>query len=196
MSNSILPITLLSLSYFLGAIPFALLFAKVKNINLRKEGSGNLGASNVFRVMGATYGTLVFILDAAKGWLPCFLSIHFFTNFFWLHVACGAMAILGHSFTCFAQFKGGKGVATAAGMILALNPFIFLIICPTTLITIKITRYVAPCSLLASLAIPVLFYYFKSPLPYIISTSLISILIFWRHRSNIKRLINGKENKI
>lgn len=196
MSNWLPSFTLIFISYFLGAIPFALIFAKMKNINLRKEGSGNLGASNVFRVMGATYGCLVFILDAAKGWLPCFLAIKMFPHHAWLHVFCGAMTIIGHSFTCFAQFKGGKGVATAAGMILALNPLIFLIVFPSTILAIKITRYVAPCSLCASLMMPFLFYFFNNPTAYTLVTSLISLLIFWRHKDNIKRLFSGKENKI
>eukprot|EP01047_Picozoa_sp_COSAG01_P064931 COSAG01_NODE_8676_length_2701_cov_1.212529_3_plen_197_part_00 len=196
MSNTSIILLLNLFAYLIGSVPFGLIIAKFKNIDIRNTGSGNIGASNVFRVIGPFYGTCVFILDTAKGWLPTYLSIQVLPQQYWAHILIGAATVIGHSYTCFAKFKGGKGVATAAGMILALNPLIFAIVCPITLISIKITRYVAPCSMIACISIPILFKLLNGATPYILVTSILAVLIVWRHRSNIKRLLKGEENKI
>ncbi|MEK9657933.1 MAG: glycerol-3-phosphate 1-O-acyltransferase PlsY [bacterium] len=188
-------VLLILLSYFLGALPFGLILSKLKGIDIRKVGSGNIGATNVYRNMGKTYGILVFILDALKGWFPTYLALQLTQNP-WLHISIGIIAIVGHSFSIFVTFKGGKGVATAGGMLLALDPLVFLIIFPSTIIAIKLCNYVAPCSIAAAIITPLLLWVFKNPNAYIIPTSILSFMIILKHKSNIIRLIQGKENKL
>ena len=182
-------------TYFLGSIPFALLVSRAKGVDLRSQGSGNLGATNVFRVMGWKFGLLVFLLDGFKGWLPTFLAIQVFDTP-WLHVGVGVMAIIGHILSCFVQFKGGKGAATGLGVLLALNPLVFGILFIIAASLIRITRYVAPVTILCSILAPCLLYYFQSPNPYTFMVTCISIFIILRHTSNIKRLLQGKENRL
>ncbi|RAP33074.1 acyl-phosphate glycerol 3-phosphate acyltransferase [Candidatus Marinamargulisbacteria bacterium SCGC AG-410-N11] len=186
---------LLLLSYFLGSIPFGLICSKYSGVDIRKHGSGNIGATNVFRVMGWKWGVFVFFLDFLKGFLPTFFMVLYYPSFDILHILIGFIAILGHIYTVFASFKGGKGVATAAGMIMALDPIIFLITFVIFIIGFSITRMVAPFSVLCSISVPILFYFFKSPKSYFIFVTCISILIIYHHRSNIKRLLKGKENR-
>lgn len=182
-------------AYLIGSLPFGLMIANVKNCDIRKKGSGNIGASNVYRVMGPGYGICVFILDVFKGFIPTFLCM-ILTNNAWLHIAVGLCSVLGHTFSIFAKFKGGKGVATSAGMLLALHPLVFFIMCPATLIAIKLIKIVAPCSIAAAIITPLLLSYLNAPIAYITFTGVLAIFIIWTHKANIKRLINGEEISI
>ena len=195
MQNYLTIISFILGSYLISSIPFALIISKLKKIDLRKVGSGNLGATNVYRALGLSYALMVFILDAAKGLIPTYLAMYYFINPLW-HVAIGLITIIGHSLSIFVKFKGGKGVATGLGVIMALNPLVAAILAAIGFTSIAITRYVAPTSIICAVIAPILFYYFKSPDEYIIFISLISTLIVFRHKDNIVRMMQGKENKV
>ncbi len=182
-------------TYFISSISFALIAGKLRHINLREVGSGNLGATNVYRALGIKYAVLVFVLDAAKGFLPTFMAMYLFENYV-IHVAVGLVAILGHSLSIYVKFKGGKGVATGLGVVMALNPLVATILAFGGIGSIWITRYVAPVSIVCSIVAPILFYIFQSPIEYTLFICLIAGVIVIRHKDNIIRLIQGKENKL
>lgn len=191
------------LSYLVGSIPFSLLVAKLKGIDLRQVGSGNLGATNAYRALGIRHAVFIFILDALKGFVPTHLalsqSLPYFQGFGeqpLLHVIVGGLAIFGHTFSPFAKFKGGKGVATGLGVILALSPQIFGILFTIGVTLIVITRYVAPVSIVSSILLPFLMWGFGYPKEYWVFTAIVGAYIVYKHRSNIVRLLNGTENKI
>lgn len=184
------------MTYFLGAIPFALLVSRLKGINLREIGSGNIGATNVYRAMGFAYAFLVFLLDAAKGTLPVLAVMKLAPENYLLHVSIGFTAIAAHSLSVFVQFKGGKGAATGLGVLAALNPIVFAILFVIAAILIPTTRYVAPTTILCSILAPILLYYLGSPMPYVTMISIISLFIVIRHKDNIKRLLSGSENRV
>lgn len=197
-------------SYLLGAIPFSLFVARIKGIDLRKTGSGNLGATNVYRALGLPSAILVFFLDALKGFIPTQLALtqaapHIFHGITLtpgigeqplLHVIVGGLAILGHTFSPFVKFKGGKGVATGLGVILALSPQVFGILFTLGITVILITRYVSPVSIVSSILLPFLMWGFGYPKEYWIFTGIVGVYIVYKHRSNIVRFLNGTENKI
>ena len=182
-------------SYILGAIPFALVVSKLKGIDLRSQGSGNLGATNVYRIMGVKYAFFVFFMDGLKAFIPTSLSMMYFENPYF-HVGVGVIAVLAHSFTIFASFKGGKGVASSIGMLFALNPIVMGILLVLGMLIIYITRFVSLASIVGSFLMPFMMYFFNAPVEYIGVISFISLFVIIRHRSNILRLIKGTENKI
>lgn len=183
------------LTYFIGSIPTSLLISKWKGIDLRSQGSGNLGATNVYRVMGVKYALPVFIIDALKGTIPVAVGIILFSNPIY-HIALGFIAVLGHSLSVFVNFKGGKGAATGLGVLLALNPIVFLIVFCVAFTLISLFRYVAPVTLFCCVLTPILLYKFNSPPAYFWFILAICCLIIVRHHSNIKRMLRGEENKI
>ena len=145
--------------------------------------------------MGINYAILVFLCDALKGAIPTYLAVHFLQNSLW-HVVVGFVAIIGHSLSCFINFKGGKGAATGIGVLLALSPIICSIIVLLVAILIKTTRFVAPTTIFCSILTPFLFYILNYPKSYVISLSVLCVFIIYRHKSNIKRILIGKENKV
>ena len=183
-------------AYLIGAIPFGILLSKGSGIDIRKEGSKNIGATNVFRVVGKGWGIFTFTLDALKGFLPSF----FFARLAGVEpvwgVLFGLMAIVGHSFPVYLKFKGGKGVATSAGMLLGVAWQAVAIGFAVWLVTVLISRYVSLASILAAAAVggSVWFVCDKGLLVNILLT-IMSILVIWLHRANIKRLMNGTENR-
>jgi len=203
---SILIIALLS--YVLGSIPWSIILSRiVKGIDIRNYGSGNAGATNVFRVLGWKLGIIVLILDILKGFIATrYLSqiqidpvpLHYQS----LQILAGAMAIAGHIWTIFAGFKGGKGVGAGAGMLLGLNPVAALSCICIFIIVLLITRIVSISSMIAAISFPLILVLIKnctnqlvtSPLIYF--SAILALLIIFTHRTNIKRLINGKENRI
>ena len=195
MPNYLLIASIIIGSYLISSIPFALVISKFNNVDLRKVGSGNLGATNVYRALGFKLAVFVFILDAAKGLFPTYLAMAIFNQASW-HVGVGLITILGHSLSVFVQFKGGKGVATGLGVIMALNPTVAAILAVVGFSSIAITRYVAPTSIVCAVAAPFLFYFFNSPVEYTLFISFISSVIVIRHKDNIMRLIQGTENKV
>lgn len=186
---------LLVAGYLFGSIPFGLIIAKIYQINLRDIGSGNPGATNMFRAAGWVPGSVVLILDALKAFIPTYMAMTLLPQAS-IHILVGLTTIIGHSFPIFAKFKGGKGAASGLGILLALSPIIFCILFITAFLIIYITRYVSVATLAACILAPALFYVFNLPPAYTVFVSIISILIIYRHKSNIKRLMSGTENKI
>jgi glycerol-3-phosphate acyltransferase PlsY len=188
-------IGVLVLAYLIGSIPFGLIIAKIRNVNIRESGSGNIGATNVCRAMGWSYGILTLVLDVGKGVLATEIGLYFIENP-WLHMAVGLMAVVGHSVSFLARFRGGKGVATALGVLLALAPDVCIVVFCLGSAIIKITRYVSPATLLCSILVPILLLIQDYPMAYVIVHAAIAFLIVIRHRGNIDRLIQGTENRI
>jgi glycerol-3-phosphate acyltransferase PlsY len=186
---------LLLLAYVAGSIPFGLVVGKVfYGVDVREHGSGNVGTTNVFRVLGKKAGMAVMISDILKGYVPAAIAAAVFDPWFAIFIA--AAPVLGHIYSIFLKGRGGKGIATGAGVVLALVPVAFAIIFATWLILIVTTRYVSVASLVAALLVPVLTVAFGEPLPYEIAGVLVAILVWWAHRDNIRRLLAGQENRV
>ena len=183
------------ISYLLGAIPFSLIVSKFYKVDLLKSGSGNLGATNVYRTMGLKAAILVFALDATKGFIPVYLAQQFSPNPT-IHILAGLIAILGHSLSIFVKFKGGKGAATGIGVLTALSPITAGILFPLAVTIILVTRYVSVATLMCSALAPILLFFFHAPRSYIYLTMVASIFIWYRHKANIRRLIQGLENRV
>lgn len=201
-------IVIIFLSYLAGSIPTSIIMSKLtRGIDIREHGSGNAGATNVIRVLGWKIGIVVIIVDVGKGVLATLLisklridPAPISDNL--VQIIAGLSAVLGHIWTIFAGFKGGKGVGTAAGMLFSLYPIaglICLIIFGTVLLT---ARYVSVASMTAAISLPIVILILNKFFNYSISNELLYFAIFmahlivFTHRSNIKRLINGEENRI
>jgi len=195
-------------SYLIGSIPTSIIASKLlRGIDIREHGSGNAGATNVFRVLGWKVGIVVLLIDIAKGLIP---TIWFFKigmqGVEWpiinLKIVSGLSAVFGHIWTIFAGFKGGKGVGTGAGMLIGLTPTAVLIGLSIFILIVSLTRYVSLGSILASISIPITVFWQhfqnreSSSIALLFLSLLIPILIIFTHRSNIRRLIQGKENKV
>ncbi|MBB2483422.1 glycerol-3-phosphate 1-O-acyltransferase PlsY [Bacillus sp. APMAM] len=189
-----LNIPILFLSYLIGSISFALVVGKLfYKTDIRGYGSGNLGATNVYRVLGKKAGLIVAIADLLKGTFACLLPQLF--NSTVSPIICGLLAILGHVFPIFAGFKGGKAVATATGVLLFLTPLGTLTGFVVFILTLILSKYVSLSSMLAGIAIFVYSLIFEDKV-IIVLTLFISVLVIILHRKNIKRIIKGTENKI
>ena len=187
------PVLAILFSYVLGATPTSYVAGKLgRGIDLREHGSKNLGATNVYRLLGWKYAIPVALIDIAKGAVPVLL----FSHPAWLAVACGAAAVLGHMFSPYVRFKGGKGVATAAGMFLALAPIAVLIAIPVWGLCLWLTGYVSLSSILAVLTVPLWVALFQpgAPVVFWASVALVALIIF-AHRRNVGRLLAGTENR-
>ncbi|PWU07658.1 MAG: acyl-phosphate glycerol 3-phosphate acyltransferase [Verrucomicrobia bacterium] len=190
-------------AYLLGSIPTGYLVGKLYGKDLRKEGSGNIGATNVVRVLGKKWGYLVFIVDFLKGSLAvlcAFALAKDSTQREWLALVAAILAILGHNFPIWLKFRGGKGVATTAGVILVLLPrLVFIAAAIVWGLVFFTTRYVSLASLLASIVIPVtcgiLYWFGKLSLLFLWISLGICALVIWRHRSNLTRLYAGTESR-
>ncbi|HXE73307.1 MAG TPA: glycerol-3-phosphate 1-O-acyltransferase PlsY [Candidatus Nitrosotenuis sp.] len=189
-------VVFLLVSYLLGSIPFGLIVARRHNVDLRKVGSGNIGAANAFRALGPAGGAAVLALDGLKGVVAVTLA-HFalLPGFLvpFAQVACGLAAILGHNYPVFLGFKGGKGIATSFGVLLALSPQVALMAGLLWLGMVALTRYSSVGSLAASLATPFLMVLYRQHPAYVLFGILAALLAFYRHRSNIQRLLAGQE---
>jgi glycerol-3-phosphate acyltransferase PlsY len=187
---------LIPLGYLAGSIPFGLLIAKAsKGVDVRQVGSGNIGATNVLRTAGSGAGALTLILDAMKGWLPVALS-KFLGASELLVAAIGLAAFLGHLFPIFLGFRGGKGVATALGVLLALFTQIALLIVGVWLLTAAVFRYSSLAALITAIAAPLLVWALDGRASYVGLTIMICSFILIRHRDNFRRLLAGEEGKI
>ena len=195
------------LSYLAGSFPTAIIISRlIIKDDIRKYGSGNAGATNVFRVMGWKPGLIVITVDIAKGMLAVLviakLAHSVGLNEIIAQIIAGFSAIIGHIWTVFAGFRGGKGVGTAFGVFLGLTPLASLIAFTVWVLLIVLTRYVSIASLSAGFIFGLVLlmqkYYFKAdvPVPLLVLGGIIVLLVFYTHRSNIKRLIKGKETKI
>lgn len=198
-------------AYLLGSVPFGYLVGRLHHIDLRTCGSCNIGATNAGRVLGKKWGLIVFACDFAKGFLPVLLMRHLqggdveafdYAQMSWL-VGSILAVVLGHTFTCFLHFKGGKGVATCAGALFALSPFIGVTALATWLVFMLLFHYVSLASMAAALAMVVAAWYAfcrgrsldDSGWLVFGILSLLALLVIAKHRTNIVRLLNGTEAK-
>jgi acyl phosphate:glycerol-3-phosphate acyltransferase len=192
--------------YLLGSIPTGFLMGTARGIDIRTVGSGNIGATNVFRHLGVPAGIFVLLADAFKGWVAVILATELFHFWFipgtglvareWLGIISGFSAILGHNFTCWLHFKGGKGIATSAGVLVALVPTALLTILGIWIIIFILTRYVSLASISAAIALPFGTWLTKGSLTMIAITALMAGLAIYKHKPNIQRLLKGTENRI
>ena len=187
-------------AYIIGSIPTGYLIVKAKTgQDIRTVGSGSTGATNVKRVLGKNYFFLVMLLDALKGALPVVLAKLFATVGVSLGLApviAAVAVIIGHSKSIFLQFKGGKSVASGVGTILALNWVVGIVIALIWGVITYTTKYVSVGSIIALVVSPFVMYFLGAPIAYVAYCALCAIYIVYLHRENIKRLINGNENKV
>ena len=182
------------IGYLLGSIPFGYLMGKLYKIDVTKYGSGNIGFTNVLRVIGVVPAVIVLIFDVLKGYLATYFS---YTLGGEILAVVGAMAAMaGHVWPIYLRFKGGRAVATGLGTILFLTPKITLLAILLFIAVVYITRYVSLGSILCAIFVSAAIIITKQPLPYIIFALIGSILVIVRHKSNIQRLLAGQENKI
>ncbi|MAB60167.1 MAG: acyl-phosphate glycerol 3-phosphate acyltransferase [Verrucomicrobiales bacterium] len=203
-------------AYLIGSFPFGFWIAKLKGIDIRNHGSGNIGATNVFRNLGAKFGILVLILDMAKGFIPVLLGSIIILKEIptetlnresiegIIYVSLAIVTIIGHNYTLWLGFKGGKGIATSAGSII---PFLPEVLIGSVIIWIAVfftSRYVALASIAAALSLPILTYYLdhnylfpdiNSSNPVLLFGIIAGLMAIWRHKSNIRRIISGEEEK-
>lgn len=194
-------IILVLFAYFLGSIPNGVWLGKTfKGIDIRTVGSKNSGATNAYRNLGAKYGVLTLVLDALKGFLPVFISYKIGIGSVFI-VFIGFISILAHSFSCFLNFKGGKGVATSLGVFLFLSPKGILVALVGFLIVFYFTKYVSLSSITGAVILPIMTYILpvrdgvdKTTLSILVT--IIGAFIIYKHKGNISRLLNGTESKI
>ena len=197
-------IGLLLVAYLLGSFPTGFLAAKLlKGIDIRDQGSGSIGATNVLRTLGKGPAIVVLLVDALKGALAIALAnwIYPFTNneslpLPWLVTLAGLFAVIGHSLPVWLKFKGGKSVATSLGILLAMSWQVGLATLGVFAVVVAITRIVSISSIAGAIAVSLFMILFKQPLPYLIFAIAAGIYVIWRHRSNIQRIIAGTEPKV
>jgi acyl phosphate:glycerol-3-phosphate acyltransferase len=193
------------ISYLIGSVPAGYLAGRIAGIDIRKVGSGNIGATNVLRVLGKRYGYPVFLFDFAKGTAAVEISILIFNSTHHAEVSrelcailAGVSSVIGHSYPVWLGFKGGKGVATSFGVVFGLIPLAALIAVMVWLIIFGTTRYVSVASMTAALALPVtvlvmLCVKLLSGLTLLLFSICLAAIVIWRHRSNLSRLMSGTE---
>lgn len=188
-------VLIIIISYSLGSIPTAYLVGRIfGKVDIRTIGSGNVGASNVFRAVGKTAGISVLIVDILKGFLPVYL-VHYLGYDMLTMITAGLGAIIGHVWTIFLKFKGGKGVATGVGVFLGLAPLPVLIILSVFIVVVAISKYISLGSIIGAFLLPLLLFLFERERVIINFGIVVSLLIVIRHIPNIKRLITGQEHK-
>jgi len=211
-------------AYLLGSIPTGFLVARAKGIDIQKSGSGNIGATNAMRVLGKPAGIFVMLMDALKGYTACFLGVFICVYFSpsgsilgnvnsfenvnadlvdeipklmeRFAIIAGIFAVLGHNYPCWLKFKGGKGIATTAGVYLALAPAALGIALAVFILTVLITRYVSLGSIVAAIVLPVAVWFTKENLFLEIVTIALCSLAIFRHKKNMQRLLAGTENRL
>lgn len=188
------------LAYLLGSVSFAVLMSKAFGLaDPRTYGSGNPGATNVLRSGKKVAAALTLLGDAAKGWLAVFLAIRFATHDvpgLWLVALVSLAVFLGHLFPIFLRFQGGKGVATALGILLAISGWLGLAVLATWLLMAVVFRYSSLSALVAAMAAPIYTMLFGLQPQLVLASAIMSLLLIWRHKSNIINLMTGKESKI
>lgn len=191
---------LFGLAFLLGSIPFGFLIAKGKGVDIRKQGSGNIGATNVGRVLGKQWGILVFVLDVIKGSGAVLLSrMPVFWNagqIEWKEIGCGLAVVLGHNFCPWLGGKGGKGIATTLGVLIVVFPHASAWALGAWIVFVLLTRYVSVGSLAAACALIISgFFYYRTSMK-VWACLMLGLLAIFRHRSNIARLMQGTETKV
>ena len=197
-------LTVVVTAYMLGSIPTGYLVARAKGVDIRTVGSGNIGATNVFRILGKPAGIFVLVFDGLKGFAGCAWLVDAVIQAFqaspeetgYLRLIAGLVVILGHNYTCWLNFKGGKGIATSAGVLAALVPWALLIILSLWIILFALTRYVSVGSLAASFTLPFATWFTTKSGTLTMVTGAMGVLAIYKHKANIQRLLNGTENRI
>ncbi len=193
------------LAYLIGSIPTGFLVARARGVDIRSAGSGNIGATNTFRVLGRSAGVAVLLADAAKGAVPCAVlpplawrvaSAGDSLNAEWLAIAAGVAAVLGHNYTCWLRFKGGKGIATTAGVLLVLMPVAFGACLAAWVVVFALSRYVSLASLAAAVTLPVSVWLWGQSRALLGIAAALGLLAIGKHRANIRRLLNGTESRV
>ena len=186
-------------AYLIGSIPTGFLVAKAKGIDIRKLGSGNIGATNAMRVLGKPAGIFVLLMDAAKG----YVAVWVFCYLIWkvpnetCGITAGIFAVLGHNYTCWLKFKGGKGIATTAGVYLALAPWAVLVALVVFILAVLISKYVSVGSIAAALALSITVWVMTPHNLFLgIVTTALGLLAIYKHKGNIQRLMAGTENRL
>jgi acyl phosphate:glycerol-3-phosphate acyltransferase len=192
-------------AYLLGSIPTGFLLAKAQGIDIRTVGSGNIGATNALRTLGKPVGIFVMLVDVAKGWVAVALVARIIWAWWfpssddqareWLGICAGACAILGHNYTCWLGFKGGKGIATSAGAFFALAPWGLLIALGLWVLAFAATRYVSVASILAALVLPITVWFTTGRPALTVVTAVMAALAIYKHKTNIQRLLDGTESR-
>ncbi|MBN2261165.1 MAG: glycerol-3-phosphate 1-O-acyltransferase PlsY [Clostridiales bacterium] len=180
--------------YLIGSIPFSYFVGKkTKNLDIRQHGSGNLGATNVIRIAGKKAGFIAFLLDLSKGILAYSVGYYLF-GLTGAAISSG-FSVIGHSFSIFMKFKGGKGVATTFGILLMFNPVLAIAIFIIQIFIVLITKYMSVGSIFSALLAPLLGYLFNLPTEFLYLSSFLALFVTYRHKDNIKRLLHGNENR-
>ena len=201
MNSPTIPVALCAAAYLCGSIPFGLLLGKLfGGTDVRKTGSGNIGATNVARSAGLGAGVLTLVLDAAKGALPVWVARHYFPEHAAFQILAGLAALAGHCFPIWLKFRGGKGVATAGG--------VFAVLCPTAAVgaflvftlVVGFWRYISLASVSAAAAMPLFIYllwapHYAPPLSITVGSLAAALLIVYKHDGNLQRLVEGTEPK-
>lgn len=191
-------------SYLLGAVPFGYLIGRARGIDIRRAGSGNIGATNVARVIGKGWGLLTFLFDVLKGFIPAFFFPLIAEKFMRentsliLGVLCACLAVAGHNWPVYLNFKGGKGVATSAGALLGIAPVAMVIGLISWAFIFVLIRYVSVASIFSAAIISISGWilYAKHGLLVPVTLTVLGVVAIWRHKSNIKRLVKGTENRV
>ncbi|MFD2612000.1 glycerol-3-phosphate 1-O-acyltransferase PlsY [Paenibacillus gansuensis] len=188
---------LILLSYLLGSISFSFIIGKtVKGIDIREYGSGNAGATNTLRVLGKGPAVLVLALDIVKGIAAVWAARALAPDLIWVHVLCGIAVIIGHNWPVFFGFRGGKGIATTIGVMATLSLLPALCAGIIALVLVALTRFVSLGSLVFTALLPVFLVLWGKPEEIIYTSLLVCAFAFYRHRTNIVKLLQGKENKL
>ena len=192
------------LSYLMGSVPAGYIAGRFAGIDIRRVGSGNIGATNVLRVLGKPYGYAVFLFDFCKGVGAVRVSILIINAAHpgnqeseLVGIMAGVLCVLGHSYPVWLGFKGGKGVATSAGVLFGLMPAAALAVLAVWFVTFQATKYVSVASIVAAVALPVtaavMVHFEKAGMPLVYFSACLAVVIVWRHRSNVSRLMKGTE---
>ena len=202
MENVIVWIAWLGGAYLIGAIPFGFLIGKMRGVDVRTVGSKNIGATNVYRTVGHAWGFLAFFCDFLKGFLPSLAATIYLSNLsnpsnlsnlpVWTGLAC----VIGHTLTVFMKFRGGKGVATAFGMMVALATYPALLAFAVFVVTVWLSHYISLGSMLAAASLAVLVWVFPCLMAVRVIAALVAVFVIYKHKSNIQRLVKGCENRI
>ncbi len=194
--DNLLFIFVLITIYLIAAIPTGVVLSRLMGSeDIREKGSGNIGASNVYRVAGKLAGVLTLVGDTLKGFLPLLAYKSWLAPTPEQLGVASAVAIVGHCYPIYLKFKGGKGVATALGIFLVLSPQAVLGALIVFALAVGITRYISLGSVLAAMSAPLLILMLNHPQPIVLTTLFIAMLVVWRHRTNIRRLLDGTENR-
>jgi len=192
-------------AYLLGSVPTGFLVARARGVDIRSVGSQNMGATNVFRVLGKGPGIFVLLADVLKGWAAIALArsvIHsHFADSVGLNetiapILAGLSAILGHIYTCWLRFKGGKGIATSTGVMVALVPVALFICLVTWVVAFVASRYVSVASIAGAMTLPIATWFTTHDLGLTVVTALMAALVIYKHKGNVQRLRNGTENRL